>query len=158
MRVVPLVGNEEVLYRSVRPDPENFKFKDGKLILSTQAFGDRAKRPSLFRHDFCESPPHNNPPRMGRDQLVVPLKAEQIREGDLQLKNGAATRLVDVERDLFRQHMSHCVVVANPAIGLDEEKVFRRLKEKLTRLSSDHLNWVIGPSDELIEKIKNRDQ
>jgi hypothetical protein len=113
------VGDDERLYRSVRPKLEECYFNpEGQLVLSTEAFNDRQRRVSVYRHDLCESPPHSNPPRLDHDQAVVSATAEEIREkSPYEHKpdgKPASQYDIDVWPDTEDQHRAHCVIMATP--------------------------------------------
>jgi hypothetical protein len=104
------IGDSEILYRSVRPTSQEIYYDEfGTLRVSPQAFADRSRLPSLFRHDLCDAPPLSNPPRLGLDQAVVFLTAGEIREkaGPIEHKaegTSLVTYLIDVRPDTENQH------------------------------------------------------
>jgi hypothetical protein len=152
------IADSEVLYRSIRPRPEEVYFdSEGQLRVSPQAFADKSKQPSLYRHLLCDAPPYSNPPRMGPDQAVVTLIAGDIREraGPIDHrpeKQEPVRYVIDVKPDLSNhQHRSHAVVFANPEFKTNG--AFEKLKLRLAQLIEAE-NWAIKPDETFLEQIR----
>ena len=142
------VADNELLYRSIRLIENNFrKESDGTVRLSSQAFTDRSKEPSVYRHNLCESPPYGNPPRLGETDAVAGLIAATIRRNSPLLHQGDEYQ-IDI-RPEPEDHLAHAVVFARPEFPND--KPFRRLRELLTKIIEQE--WPIPPNEEFIENL-----
>ena len=149
------VENEETLYRSIWLKKECFGFdEEGNLRVSPQAFADKRKQPSVFRHHLCDAPPASNPPRLGTEQAVVSLTAGRVRETmPIEQKSENADLMkyiIDVRSDTSNgQHRAHAVVFADP--DFKTNRPFEKLTIRLAQLVED---WAIMPSDNFIEGIR----
>ena len=142
------ISDGELLYRSIRLIEENFhREADGQIRLSSQAFADRSKEPSVYRHILCHTPPSSNPPRKNETDAVVALLARTIRENS-PLLHGTNEYQVDI-RPEPDDHPAHAVIFARPEFPTD--KPFRRLKELLARIIEK--GWVMPPSEEFIRTL-----
>jgi hypothetical protein len=157
---VPPVSDDENLYRSIWLKPQCFSLdENGALRVSPEAFADKSKRPSLFRHDLCDAPPHSNPPRLGPDQAVASLLAGNIREKAGPIvhqaeKREPVTYLIDIAPDLSDgQHRSHAIVFATPAF--ETRRAFEKLKLRLALLVEA---LVIPPPAEFVNELRGTPQ
>lgn len=150
------VDDDEIVYRSIRLEPRNFRVgADGEVFVSANAFNDRMKQPSFFRHRLTDKPPYSNPPRMNDTDALVALVAGAIRQtftfmsGQGSLKSETAY-IIDIRPDVSGgQHKSHAVVFSNPEYKTNG--AFDRLKERLAILSSE-TDWAIPPAEAFVQE------
>ena len=151
MIVADKVEDDEVLYRSVSKDCFTIA-ADGALQLTSTAFNDRTKNPSVDRAKLCGS----NPVYAKKKQTdgVVSLTALSIRrivdvvQNDKHGKPKLA-HAVDVIPDpvkddpVLPDNLAHALIVTNP--DFESGNVFRKLKESLARIASQD-GWLVDPS------------
>ncbi len=125
------IADDELLYRAVRAQ---YVARDGgALRLRSQAFFDRRLRPSVDR-----ALPRNNDPsetRFNTTDSVVSITAESVRTIRA-TRNDAKGNLIqeyvaDVEPVPLPDNLAHAEIFGRPPF--DNEKVFRRICEALTR-------------------------
>lgn len=145
------VADAELLFRAVRDIGENFQWRDGKLLPTSQAFTHISCKASVDRADLC-----------GRDAAytqrditdgVLSMVAGEIRGLGFQHeppKQPIRTYETDVVPDPVEGNPAHAVVVARPDIGT-ERTLFRKLKARLTWLAatSPNVTWEILPSSQI---------
>lgn len=118
------------MYRHVRNDPRNFAGKGADWRVSTAAFGDRSRQPSVDRAWLRDYEPRNS--QHDPTDCVVCLVA-----GDVRTVKDVAPREVDVVPDPVQDHQTlpdnpaHALVVTDPA--LDNDSQFKRLKRALAK-------------------------
>lgn len=144
---VPTVQVSETLWRSVRPN-EVKSDTDGKLVLSSNAFNDRSKKPSVDREALRNCPTES---KKSESDGIVALKVIELRSMSVPNKSpnalkADATYKVDAKADPLEDNISHALIVCDPEIGIKEDKLFRRLKDSLARLAEKN-GWVIPPSN-----------
>jgi hypothetical protein len=150
------VGDDEWLFRSIRADPSEFVTKDGKRIVQPRAFADAAKEPSVDRACLCEDEPEHA--RKSDTDGVVSFQTNRVRQvhvvkGDPKGPPAKLTKYsVDVHPEpVYKdnphdlpENLAHAVARAAPTITSD--KVFRRLRESLARIATEHGVWRIEPN------------
>ena len=144
------VEDDEGLYRSV--PKECFSIADGPLRLSSTAFNDPSKKPSVDRAKLCGSDPAytKKKPTDGVVSLTA-LSVRQIADVVQNDKNGnlELAHSVDVIADpvkdnpVLPDNLAHALIVANPAF--QSTGVFKKLKECLARIASLG-GWLVEPS------------
>jgi len=144
MANVERVEDAEIVYRSVRDEPKEHTVVDGQLKISAAAFSDSKKRPSVDR---------------ARIQVDVQLAKKSESDGVTALVAGpirgiSTVRRLDKNQKVVQQHgvdvvavpleenASHAEVHCEPA--LEDDKVFRRLREALAVLATQ-AGWVVPP-------------
>lgn len=156
------VEDEELLYRSLELIEDNFSVDEEtkKIVASAEAFADRNKEPSLYRHDLCESAPHSNPPRMNGTDILAQLVAFEIRKEEVKQKPPEKNEdqkfyIFDVVPDTSNdQHQSHAVVKPSP--GYQSPRHFEKLKKKLAILSRKRgLIFLTEEFSDLIQKARS---
>ena len=124
--------DREDLYRRVPNVPINF-VTDGngnKLGISSAAFGDRSRRPSVDRAWLRSDEPRNS--QLNETDCVVGLLT-----GDVRTKIDVSPRDVDVVPDPVQDHETipdnpaHALIVTDKAF--DTEGQFKRLKRQLAK-------------------------
>ncbi len=145
------VEDEEVLYRSVSVGC--FVMSDGVLRLTSTAFNDPTRRPSVDRAKLCGANPASTRKRL--TDGVVSLAALSVREIANVVQNDKHGQpvlpyyQVDVIPDPVKDHAelpdnpAHGLIVACPDI--DNDRVFKRLKESLARIAETD-GWLLEPS------------
>jgi hypothetical protein len=142
------VLDDETLYRSVRDDRLNFVCDgQGSLTrLSTTAFNDRGKEPSVDRATLRPSGPPSSR-RSESDGVVslVTLDVRAIRAVVTYDNKGKVVQShdVDVHHAPEDDNYSHALVKTAPHAAADN--TFKRLKEALCRLAEAR-GWAFPPS------------
>ena len=148
--VADKVEDDEVLYRSV---PSGcFTIADGALRLTSTAFNDPAKKPSVDRAKLCGANPAytKKKPTDG----VVSLTALSVRQIADVIQNDVhgqpiLAHEVNVIPDVVKNHPdlpdnpAHALIVTHP--DLANNRVFKRLKESLAR-TAEQGGWLVEPS------------
>jgi hypothetical protein len=137
------VGDDELLYRAVRAGFVR-RMGDGELRISSQAFADRMMRPSVDR-----APLRNFDPSLTRfnpSDGVVSVTARDVRSINATRNdangNPVQEYVADVEPVPLPDNPAHAEIFGRP--GFDNDKVFRRVCEALTRV----IRWEIELSAE----------
>ncbi len=129
------VADEEVLYRAVRNDPRFFTVdSDGRPRLSSMAFNDPGRRPSVDRAALCPGGPAETRNRFSPGSGVLALVARDVRA--LTATHGKTGMIygVDVEPVPLPDNPSHAEIFGRPPF--DTDKVFERIKQALTRIAT----------------------
>ena len=136
------VGDEEVLYRSIRSEQDEGEciLQDGKYEVTSQAFTDRSRCPSVYRHCYCEDPPHSNPPRLGETQGVISFTAFAVRR--LSVSHAGQGFIVDVIAEP-NSHIAHAIITTEPPLTERQKDAFRKLRHALQNLNYE---WAIQPN------------
>ena len=145
------VEDDEVLYRSV-PSSGCFTIADGVLRLTSSAFNDPAKNPSVDRAKLCgANPAHTKKKPTDGVVSLTAISVRQIADVVQNDKHGdpILEHEIDVIPDAVKNHpdlpdnLAHALIVSHPSFAND--KVFKRLKESLARIASQG-GWVVEPS------------
>lgn len=146
------VGDAEVLYRRVPTGQNYYRLVGGVLRVSSQAFADRHRAPSVDRAVLCGHDPHWA--QESADDGVVSVVASDVRAIDLpqrDLKGNVEFRYgIDVHPDPIaasaerRANPAHAEIRPSPEYRTDS--VFKRLLEALARLAGDR-PWDVRPVD-----------
>ena len=129
------IDDDEVLYRAVRP--ELWKQKPGgEFHLSSQAFADRERRPSVDRGLLCEHDPKHA--QFHSSDYVCSLTAEEVRAIDTVVKHDRkgvpqVRHNIDVEPVPLPDDPAHAEIYAVPEIS--GGRLFERLLERLALLA-----------------------
>jgi hypothetical protein len=145
------VKDEETLFRCVFFGRAYYTVcPEGVLRLSSQAFADRNREPSVDRAGLCD----HNPSWTQKDEKngVAKLLTLEVRQIPVSGQNpsplhGGATQIqyhIDVVPDPLQDNIAHAVVRAIPPY--QTKSVFRRVCERLVLIASRH-GWVIPPAD-----------
>lgn len=128
------VGDEEVLYRAVASDPRYFPVdSQGNRRISSMAFNDAGRRPSVDRAALCPGGALDTQARFSPGSGVLSLVARDVRS--LTATHGATGQVygVDVEPVPLPDNVSHAEIFGRPPF--DTDKVFDRIKTALARLA-----------------------
>lgn len=129
------VDNDEALYRSVERTLWKQK-NDGEFYLSSQAFADRNRRPSVDRAKLCGNDPSYTQFRLS--DYVCSLVAEDVRAIATVVKHDKKGvpqihHNIDVEPVPLPGNDAHAEIYAVPAIS--GGRLFERLLERLAYLA-----------------------
>lgn len=129
------VDDDEVLYRAVKP--ELWKQKpNGEFYLSSQAFADRERRPSVDRGSLCRHDPGYA--KFHSSDYVCSLTAGEVRAIDTVIKHdkkgvSQVRHNIDVEPVPLSNDPAHAEIYAVPE--LSGGRLFERLLERLALLA-----------------------
>lgn len=129
------VDDDEVLYRAVKPVLWKQKH-GGEFYLSSQAFADRNRRPSVDRARLCEHDPGHA--QFHRSDYVCSLVAEEVRAiaTVVRYDNKGVQQVwhnIDVEPVPLPEDPAHAEIYAVPEIS--GGRLFERLLERLAYLA-----------------------
>lgn len=131
----PPVGDEEVLYRAVANEQRVFPL-DGQGVrrISSMAFNDAGRRPSVDRAILCPGGPSETRLRFSPDSGVLSLVTQEVRR--LTTTHGATGQdyAVDVEPVPLPDNLAHAEIFGRPPF--DTDKVFDRIKQSLARIAT----------------------
>lgn len=155
---IQTVLDDETLYRSVpighnlyRTDP------DGRWRLSSQAFNDRTKEPSVDRAALCDNDPTRS--QFRSTDGVVKVYAKEVRSISGISGSGGETAGHTVIYDIdvvpvpLPENPAHAVIKPSPAYK--SGSVFKRVLEALAGHATRH-GWVIPPGDTSFEPSEER--
>ena len=128
------VDESEVLYRAVKNDPRMFPTDgEGNRRISSMAFNDAGRRPSVDRASLCPKGPSETRDRFSAGSGVLSLVAKDVRA--LTATHGATGNVygVDVEPVPLPENVSHAEIFGR--LPFDTEKVFDRIKQSLARIA-----------------------
>ena len=147
--VTRVEDDERLFRRVVYLDSRGYSVVNGAARVSSQAFSDRRRRPSVDRECLAQGGPQWT--QEGADNGVLVLGASVVRATKAEKKDhkGRLVRehSVDVVHEPvlnsppLRDNPAHSVIEAAPEI--DSEKTFRRLIERLALLAQ----WEVLPLD-----------
>lgn len=72
------VGDEEVLFRATRPS--HIQIRDGRIVISSQAWSDATQEISVDRADLQSNDPQPTLQRLDTSGGVVSITAKQVRD------------------------------------------------------------------------------
>jgi hypothetical protein len=129
------VDDEETLYRSIVPELWKQK-NDGEFYLSSQAFADRHRRPSVDRAKLCGHDPSYTQFRLS--DYVCSLITEEVRAIDTVVKHDRkglpqVQHNIDVEPVPLTDNDAHAEIYAVPEIS--GGRLFEKLLERLAYLA-----------------------
>lgn len=129
------VADDEILYRAVLHDPRLLPV-DGEGIrrISSMAFNDMRRRPSVDRSVLCPGGPAETRDRFSCGSGVLSLAAEDVRS--LTATHGRTGQAygVDVEPVPLPENPAHAEIFGRPRF--DTDKIFERIKQSLARIAS----------------------
>lgn len=129
------VHDDETLYRSVVPSLWKQK-SDGEFYLSSQAFADRNRRPSVDRARLCGHDPSYS--QFRPSDYVCSLLAEDVRAISTVIRHDRkgvpqVRHNIDVEPVPLSDNAAHAEIFTVPEIS--GGRLFERLLEKLAYLA-----------------------
>ena len=130
----PVVENEDVLYRAVLNDPRFFPV-DGNGIqrISSMAFNDPDRRPSVERALLCPGGPLDTRARFKPGSGVLSLVAGKVRQITAVHGTTGQVYAVDVEPVPLPENVAHAEIFGRPPF--DTDRIFDRIKQALARLA-----------------------
>jgi hypothetical protein len=145
------VEDSEDLYRSVRASGNEFTLVDGAYKISSSAFDDRDRKPSVDRSPLRPRPEEC---KLSPTDGVTKLTAAEVRSScNVKIfdKKGQVTGVHQVNvihrpikaSATEKENLAHCQIECDPAIDTDAR--FRRLKEALARIATKH-GFVVAPT------------
>ena len=144
------VKDEETLFRRVLSGKNLYTVQSGKLRLSSQAFADRKREPSVVRAALC----NNDPSWAQQDDhdgvvSLVAIDVRQISVSGLHKEKAPTVQKeiqynIDVVPRPLEANQAHAVICPTPPYRTNS--VFRRVREALVLLASRR-NWTIPPVD-----------
>lgn len=152
MKTNNYVRNEEELYRSVRGKlEEEYSYgPKGNLQISSEAFRDRDRKPSVDRAELREFNPVLS--KLSDTDGVVSLITADIRAiGTVKTKiqnTDTTVHAVDVIHDPTPENPAHSKIVVNPEFFGSKSKqrnVFKLLQLALAELAEKN-GWTLEPS------------
>ncbi len=130
------VSDDEVLYRAVLNDPERYFPRDaqGNRRISSMAFNDSERRPSVDRAVLCPGGSQETQARFSPGSGVLSLLARDVRT--LTAAHGGTGQVyrVDVEPVPLPGNPPHAEIFGRPPF--DTDKVFERIKQALARIAT----------------------
>lgn len=140
------VGDDEVLYRCVFYGRINlYQIQDNRAKITSQAFADKAMRPSVDRAELCDK----NPCKSQKDEKdgVVSLITKDVRLIDSVTQNDPKgkpefTYKIDVLPRPVEDNEAHAQIEPSPEYK--NKTPFRKLLERLAYLA-DRRGWEIEP-------------
>jgi len=129
------VTDEEALYRAVLNDPRFFPVDaQGQPRISSQAFNDAGRRPSVDRAALCPGGPAETRDRFRPGSGVLSLVAKDVRR--LTATHGATGQVygVDVEPVPLPENPAHAEIFGHPPF--DTDRVFDRIKQALAGIAT----------------------
>jgi hypothetical protein len=149
------VGDDETLFRCVFFGKKHYRIEpNGVLRISSQAFADRNREPSVDRALLCSNDPTWTQKSSGGNENdgVVSLVADEVREIPVSSANPDAAsgepKAVEYNIDVVPAPLqgNHAHAVVRPTPTYRTKSVFRRVCEKLAYLASQR-GWVLPPID-----------
>ena len=129
------VADTETLYRAVRNDLRFIALdSDGNVRISSMAFNDPERRPSVDRVALCPGGPQETRDRFRPGSGILSLSAGDVRTLTATHGGTGATYGVDVEPVPLPDNPSHAEIFGRPPF--DTDKVFERIKQALTRIAT----------------------
>lgn len=129
------VANEETLFRAVANDLRFLPVDEqGIRRISSMAFNDVARRPSVDRASLCPGGAIETRDRFRAGSGVLSLIAGEVRE--LSTTHGSTGRVygVDVEPVPLTQNSAHAEIYGRPPF--DTDKIFDRIKQALSQIAT----------------------
>lgn len=140
-----LVSNNEILYRCVFYGKNYYQIQGNRANVSSQAFTDRNKRPSVNRACLCG----DNPCLSQKDEkdAVVSLLAKDVRSIDQVVQNNHKGELkyiykIDVLPRPLEENIAHAQIEPSPEY--ENDRPFKKLLERLAYLANQR-QWEIKP-------------
>lgn len=136
------ITNEEILYRCVFYERNCYQIVDNTAKVTSQAFTDRKRQPSVDRACLCNYEPSYT--QRNDQDAVVSLITEKVRLIDEVVQNDPKgnrefTYKIDVIYRPLDENVAHAQIEPSPEYR--NQKPFRKLLERLANLAK----WEIPP-------------
>ena len=129
------VANDEILYRAVMNEARFFPSDGhGGYRISSIAFNDIERRPSVDRAALCPNGASNTQNRFRSGSGVLSLVAAEIRQIAATHGSTGQVYFVDVEPVPLPNNPAHAEIFGRPPF--DTDKIFDRIKQALSRLAA----------------------
>jgi hypothetical protein len=131
------IENDELLYRALRANSDEFSDAGGALRISSSAFNDRDYKPSVDRSTIRVNP--EDAKKSSTDRIVQVLTSDVRAVAGIKItgdKNETRTHVVDaIHRPILDEPMNiaHSQIECDPAFA--NKSRFLKLKEALARLA-----------------------
>ena len=129
------IEDDETLYRAIAPDPRLLPLDaEGNPRISSNAFNDASRRPSVDRALLCPRGPDEARERFRPGSGILSLRARDVR--GISAVHGGTGQIygVDVEPVPIVDNPAHAEIFGQPPF--DTDKVFDRIKQALARLAT----------------------
>jgi len=146
------VADDEVLYRRVPNTTSHFAYPEGRLHISSSAFNDPARKPSVDRARLRGNKPNLTKVRptdgvvslIARDVRAIANVVQQDQLGEVRQRHSVDVAPAPLEPcGQAPGNPAHALIVTDPALA--SNSAFDRLKESLARLATDR-GWLVEPS------------
>lgn len=128
------VDDHELLYRAIRPDANLLTYnEDGTLRISSNAFNDALRRPSVDRASLCIDGPAECQMRFAPGSGILSLLTEDVRAISATHGVTGIIYCADVEAVPLPNNVTHAEIFGKPPF--DTDKVFVRIKHSLARIA-----------------------
>jgi hypothetical protein len=127
------VADDEVLYRAIRSDANLLKYDDVNPRISSNAFNDALRRPSVDRACLCTDGPTDCQMRFAPGSGVLSLLTSDVREISATHGVTGIVYCADVEAVPLSYNATHAEIYGKPQF--DTDKVFVRIKHALARIA-----------------------
>ena len=147
---VTRVEDNELLYRAVRANGDEYCVADGVLRITANAFNDRTSKPSVDRSSVRPDPRDT---RLSPTDAVTSLVTEDVREiGPIKIAapSGPVSYSVDVHHrpidgsETEAANPAHCQIECDPEI---KSTHYKRVKEALALLATKR-GWSVPPNSD----------
>ena len=148
--IVTRVEDEELLYRAVRADRDQFTAERGVLRITVNAFGDRVQKPSVDRSAYRPDPRET---RFRKEDGVTSIVTREVRAivniparpadptNDSNYAVDAIHRPIAKSVETPNGNPAHCQIECEPAITSNH---YKKLKEALAFLATKR-GWAVEP-------------
>ena len=145
------VEDEELLYRSVRANSDEYKVQDGKFLISSSAFADRNLRPSVDRSSMRERPEDARLNPTDGVTALITREVRAIRSVRVKPDDTKATAVYEIdakhdpklETDTQPANLAHCMILCTPDVTKNHFN--RRVKEALAFIANNH-GFIVRPT------------
>lgn len=130
------VTDNEVLYRAVLNEPRFFpKDSQGGHRISSMAFNDAGRRPSVDRAVLCPNGPADTRQRFRSDSRILSVITGDVRQLTTVHGGTGQAYTVDVEPIPLDENPAHAEIFGRPPF--DTDKIFDRIKQALSRIATE---------------------
>jgi serine/threonine protein phosphatase PrpC len=146
-----LVEDSEFLFRSVRSGGDEYRYENGTLHISSQAFRDFGNKPSVDRNSLRSDP---KDAKLTATDGVCQVLTQEVRaichirqlpnEKDDKSTYGvdAIHRPREAKPPNINENKAHCQIECSPEIANTH---FKKLKEALAKLANKY-GWIVPPA------------
>ncbi|MCC6444941.1 MAG: hypothetical protein IT210_15985 [Armatimonadetes bacterium] len=129
------VADTEILYRALHNDPRLLPIDaQGRRRISSMAFNDARRRPSVDRAVLCPGGPAETQARFAPGSGVLSLVAGEVRQVTATHGITGQRYGVDVDPMPLPENPAHAEIFGRPPF--DTDKLFDRIKQALARIAT----------------------